>query len=156
MPNRYGFITHIALLFLITLLARPVSAQDTTTHFTLTAPESSREGYFVVSLDQAPQPGMVLQQSSNPNFSVITAEFVWFGDFEKMTLTGFSNGDYYFRIAPSAEVASNSVAVKVRHYPAWQAYTLFFIGLALFSLLVVTIIVLHRTRSRESNRGPDD
>lgn len=144
MPNRYGFISQIALLFFITLLARPAAAQDTKTHFTLSAQETSREGYFVVALDQAPNAGMIVQQSSLEDFSEISTEFAWFGDFEKMTLTGFSDGDYYFRLKPSAEISSNVIAVRVNHYPGWQAYSLFFIGLALFTVLVIMIITLHR------------
>ncbi|MFC0445132.1 hypothetical protein ACFOD1_09135 [Pseudidiomarina halophila] len=150
MPKRYGFISQIALLFLITLLARPAGAQDSKTHFTLSAQETSREGYFVVELDQVPQPGMIVQQSTVRDFSEISTEFAWFGDFEKMTLTGFSDGDYYFRLKPSAEISSNVISVKVKHYPRWQAYSLFFTGLALFTLLVVMIVTLHRRHRHDS------
>ncbi|MGQ4275636.1 hypothetical protein ACQ5ES_01085 [Pseudidiomarina sp. E22-M8] len=150
MPKRYGFISQIALLFFITLLARPASAQDTATHFTLSAQETSREGYFVLALDQAPRAGMIVQQSSRRDFSEINTEFAWFGDFEKMTLTGFSDGDYYFRLKPSAELSSNVVVVSVRHYSSWQAYSLFFTGLVLFIVLVVTIITLHRRRRNDA------
>ncbi|MDN7138483.1 hypothetical protein J6J34_09705 [Pseudidiomarina sp. 1ASP75-14] len=149
MPNRYGFISYIALFLLFTLLARPVAAQDTMTQFTLSAPEQSREGYFVLALDQAPLRGMVVQQSSQADFIKIDAEFVWFGDFEKMTLTGFSDGNFYFRLKPAENVQSNVVGVTVTHYPSWQAYTLFFTGLGLFILLVITIITLH-LRSRDT------
>ncbi|RUO62102.1 hypothetical protein [Pseudidiomarina insulisalsae] len=146
MPKNYGFIIHIALLFFITLLARPASAQDVTdaTTYQLTlSSELSREGYFVVTLDQLPQKGLRIQQSSDVDFAVIDSEFAWFGDFEKMTLTGFSDGDYYFRIKPDGRLQSNVATIQVAHYPGWQAYSLFFIGLGLFVLLVTLIISLH-------------
>lgn len=157
MPKLDGLSIHIALLFLITLLARPAAAQSTpdtaqaTTEYQLSlSTERSREGYFVVSLDQAPQAQLTLQQSSGKNFATIDAEFVWFGDFTEMTLTGFSDGDYFFRLKPTAEVTSNVVQLQVQHYPSWQAYGLFFTGLVLFSILVVTLIGLHlRTRRQE-------
>lgn len=159
MPKLDGFSIHIALLFLITLLARPAAAQSTpdteqaqtTTEYQLfLSTERSREGYFVVSLDQPPQAQLTLQQSSDKNFNKIDAEFVWFGDFTDMTLTGFSDGDYFFRLEPTAGATSNVVQLQVQHYPSWQAYGLFFTGLVLFSILVVTLIGLHmRTRRQE-------
>ena len=159
MPKLDGLSIHIALLFLITLLARPAAAQSTpdtapakaTTEYQLSlSTERSREGYFVVSLDQPPQSQLTLQQSSKKNFATIDAEFVWFGDFTDMTLTGFSDGDYFFRLKPTAGATSNLVQLQVQHYPSWQAYGLFFTGLVLFSILVVTLIGLHmRTRRQE-------
>lgn len=159
MPKLDGFSIHIALLFLITLLARPAAAQPASfaapeqqaTKFELSlSTDRSREGYFVVSIDQAPQAQMVLQQSSEADFATVDAEFVWFGDFTEMTLTGFSDGDYYFRLKPTLGVSSNTVALEVEHYPSWQAYSLFFTGLALFILLLFSIVTLHlRTRGQE-------
>lgn len=159
MPKLDGFCIHIALLFLITLLARPAAAQQAPNADTAQQPidyeltvstERSREGYFVVAIDQAPQGQLLVQQSRQEDFSSIEAEFAWFGDFTEMTLTGFSDGVYYFRLKPSAQVASNVAQITVEHYPSWQAYSLFFIGLVLFTLLVVCIITLHlRTRRQE-------
>lgn len=159
MPKLDGLSIHIALLFLITLLARPAAAQQAseaatvqqTTHYQLAlSTERSREGYFVVSLDQAPQASMTLQQSSTADFATIDAKFEWFGDFTEMTLTGFGDGTYYFRLKPDAGVSSNTVQLQVEHYPSWQAYSLFFVGLGLFIVLVVSIITLHvRTRRQE-------
>lgn len=150
MPKNYGFGIHIALLFLITLLARPAAAQSVTDYKLSLSTEQSREGYFVVALDQQPQTKLILQQSSEPNFSTIDAEFAWFGDFSQMTLTGFGNGEYFFRLKPTDHVTSNLVHIEVQHYPAWQAYGLFFTGLILFSLLVITLVTLHlRTRPQE-------
>ncbi|WP_258240539.1 hypothetical protein [Pseudidiomarina homiensis] len=159
MPKLDGLSIHIALLLLITLLARPAAAQQASTaaetqpntDYQLTlSTERSREGYFVVAIDQTPQTKMVLQQSASADFSAIAAEFDWFGDFTEMTLTGFSDGEYYFRLKPVAGVSSNVVQLRVEHYSQWQAYSLFFIGLFLFSVLVITLITLHlRTRRQE-------
>lgn len=157
MPKLDGLSIHIALLFIITLLARPTAAQTPsaeaqdpeTHHYQLTlSTERSREGYFVVAIDQAPQAAMVLQQSNSEDFAEITGQFAWFGDFTEMTLTGFEDGAYFFRLKPQAGISSNVVQLQVEHYPSWQAYSLFFTGLTLFSLLVLSIIILHR-RARQ-------
>ena len=143
--SSYSFI-HIALLLLITLLARPALAYNDS--YQLSGPDApSREGYFTLSITPAPQQQLVLQQSQSATFDTIDAEFRWFGDFEQITLTGFTDGEYFFRLQPAADAAeapSNVVKVTVNHYPRWQAYSLFFIGLALFIVLVASLLILRR------------
>ncbi|RUO72572.1 hypothetical protein CWI80_08460 [Pseudidiomarina sediminum] len=162
MPIRNGLIYHIALLFFITLLARPTAthalslaqakapAADLPTSYDLSIrPSLSREGYFVLRLGQVPQQSLTIEQSRHADFRTIEASFPWFGDFQQMTLSGFADGQYYFRVKPTDGVTSTTARLEVRHYPQWQAYSLFALGLVLFSCLVTCILVF----SYRSRRG---
>lgn len=159
MPIRNGLIYHIALLFFITLLARPAATYATSWQATSNPANPTydlsvntavaREGYFVLRLDQAPTTALIVEQSQDPEFTEVDAEFAWFGDFQQMTLSGFADGHYYFRIKADGHVLSNTVYLEVQHYPRWQAYSLFILGLLLFSCLVGCILVFsYRARRR--------
>lgn len=159
MPNRARFVIHISLLLLITLFARPASAFSPSTAeppYALSAPELSREGYFVLSAQAQPSAATQLlwvDYATSAQFSHISRSYPWLGqgvqDFQQITLTGFTSGDHYFRLRNAAgDVLSNVVHVRVDHYPLWQALGLFFAGLTVFIVLVVLIIANHRTASR--------
>ncbi|OZB03029.1 MAG: hypothetical protein B7X54_10360 [Idiomarina sp. 34-48-12] len=185
MPDRARFVINIALLLLITLLARPASAyvlssQTNTSNLAnsslpkLSAPSKSREGYFVLSLSASPTQNLIVEYSADESFREIERMYPWFGDFQRMTLTGFGDGNHYFRIRsvadesgnlspqnsqlnnqpsiePSIEPSnhvSNVVRVQVDHYALEQAFTLFALGGLLFVILVVIILYQHRRRSR--------
>lgn len=180
MPDRARFVINIALLLLITLLARPASAYVLSSQTNpsnlansslpeLSAPESSREGYFVLSLPESPSQGFIVEYSTDEDFREIERTYPWFGDFQRMTLTGFDDGNHYFRIRALADESgglslknsqpsiqssiqssnqvSNVVRVQVDHYALEQALTLFALGGLLFAILVVIILHQHR-RSR--------
>lgn len=181
MPDRARFVINIALLLLITLLARPASAYVLSSQTTpsnlangklpeLSAPASSREGYFVLSLSESPSQRLIVEYSTDEEFREIDRTYPWFGDFQRMTLTGFGDGNHYFRIRsvadesgdlspqnsqlnnqPSIEPSfepsnhvSNVVRVQVDHYALEQALTLFALGGLLFAILVVIILHQHR------------
>lgn len=176
MPDRARFVINIALLLFITLLARPASAYVLSSQTNpsnlansslpeLSAPESSREGYFVLSLSESPSQGFIVEYSTDEDFREIERTYPWFGDFQRMTLTGFDDGNHYFRIRAVADESgglgpknsqpsiqssnqvSNVVRVQVDHYALEQALTLFALGGLLFAILVVIILHKHR-RSR--------
>ncbi|RUO60914.1 hypothetical protein [Pseudidiomarina marina] len=171
MPDRARFVINIALLLLITLLARPASAyvlswqtessnQSNSELPELSAPANSREGYFVLSLSKSPTQDLIVEYSTDEEFREINRTYAWFGDFQDMTLTGFSDGTHYFRLkVSSSEPAenthqetqlSNVVQVQVDHYALEQALTLFSLGGVLFAILVVIILYQHqRSRAHE-------
>lgn len=162
MPDRARFVINIALLLLITLLARPASAyvlspqahQANTALPQLSAPSSSREGYFVLRLSAVPKQKLIVEYSTDESFQKVERRYPWFGDFQSMTLTGFGDGVHYFRITPrvneTTEVSeqysqlSNVVRVQVDHYSLTQALILFGFGGVMFIVLVVIILQQHR------------
>ncbi|RUO44403.1 hypothetical protein CWE15_04305 [Aliidiomarina taiwanensis] len=111
--------------------------------------EPVAEGYFQLHINE-PQhpPDVVIEQSSTPSFQSITARYSPMGDFQQISLSGFASGDYYFR-ARSQEMLSNTVHVVVAHHSLQQAFTLFFIGAALFAVLVLCILRYHRLQQKQ-------
>lgn len=162
MPDRARFVIYIALLLLITLLARPASAyalspqavQTNTALPQLSAPAYSREGYFVLHLSAAPTQNLTVEYATDESFQKVERRYPWFGDFQSMTLTGFGDGNHYFRLTTGGnETAvgseqhtqlSNVVRVQVDHYSLTQALILFGFGGVLFVILVVIILQQHR------------
>ncbi|MCK7458320.1 hypothetical protein [Idiomarina aminovorans] len=119
---------------------------------TLSGPESViKEGYFTVSVhanDINELNRITIEVASDSDFTERTRQFPALGDFKDISLTGFSNGKYYVRAraedANRQAYVSNTVKITVKHYPLWQALTLFFIGLVIFITLVATLLLLHR------------
>ncbi|WP_417664660.1 hypothetical protein [Pseudidiomarina donghaiensis] len=159
MPNRARFVIHISLLLLITLFARPAFALSPSTAelpYALSAPELSREGYFVLTAQvqsSTAEQSLWVDYAGSAQFAHVSRSYPWLGqgvaDFQQITLTGFTSGDHYFRLRNAAgDVLSNVVHVRVDHYPLWQALGLFFAGLTVFMVLVVLIIANHRAASR--------
>jgi len=158
-PNRARFVIHISLLLLITLFARPAFALSPSTAelpYALSAPELSREGYFVLTAQvqsSAAEQSLWVDYAGSAQFAHVSRSYPWLGqgvaDFQQITLTGFTSGDHYFRLRNAAgDVLSNVVHVRVDHYPLWQALGSFFAGLTVFMVLVVLIIANHRAASR--------
>lgn len=139
-----------ALLVLCFLFILPTTALASS--LTLSGPDSViKEGYFTVSVsaDNADELNRVtIEVASNSDFTENTRQFPALGDFQDISLTGFSNGTYFLRAraedTSSQTRVSNIIEIKVKHYPLWQALTLFFIGLIIFITLVATLLLLHR------------
>lgn len=136
-------------LCLLLLMPRLVYAQS----LTLSGPDNTvREGYFTVSVNSSgsePLNNLVIESSQTADFNDSVVSFPALGDFKQLSLTGFSNGNYYLRArADNLATPSNVIRVEVSHYPLWQALGLFFIGLLLFTLLVVVLLTLHRRTQR--------
>jgi len=118
----------------------------------LSGPDSVvKEGYFTVSVSTtaaAELNRVTIEVASDSEFSENTKQFPALGDFKDISLTGFSNGSYYLRAraedAKNQTYLSNTIEITVKHYPLWQALTLFFIGLVIFITLVATLLLLHR------------
>ncbi|RUO70119.1 hypothetical protein [Pseudidiomarina salinarum] len=156
MPDPIRLVTYTALFLFLTLTARPSLAYSPAyspaqseaqikppDEYILGGPDTTvREGYFILSLDNPPTSDLTIQQSADADFSSITTEFNWFGDFSATTLSGFADGTYYFRVNTAAGT-SNVIEVEVLHYPLWQAFSLFFAGLLLFLIVVLLIVRMH-------------
>ena len=105
--------------------------------------ELSNEGYFVLDWQTGQDPlDLTLQQSSDESFSNIIERDI--SGESAITITGLSDGVYYFRILDSGDSASNTVTVSVVHHSLLRAGGFFALGLILFSLLIVTILIGNR------------
>ena len=100
----------------------------------------SAEGYFVLSWASEPESEtpVVLQQAATENFSS-PLEYTLAAN-GSITLTGFENGRYIFRARQEGPLFSNTVVVEVDHHSLQRAFAFFFTGLALFLVLLMTII----------------
>lgn len=134
--------------------------------FELTGPQTIvREGYFRLTAEpgensQGNEP-FIVQMSGDEDFSAIRATFPPLGNFNRLSLSGFDDGVYYFRLSSPADnsILSNSIRVEVRHYPLSRALGLFGLGAALFTILLILIIRFwwrdSYCRTRCSNRNTD-
>jgi hypothetical protein len=98
----------------------------------------STEGYFVLSWQSDIDLPLTLEQSSTENFSDIKT--ISLPSEGSLTLTGFEDGSYFFRINSSAE-SSNTVSITVTHHDLSRAFSFFFLGLLLFVILLVSIFI---------------
>lgn len=133
------------------LLSAPVVAQ--TDELELSGPSATvREGYFTLSVETARDDStasLVVERSNTENFSSVTHQYPFLGSSTSMTLSGFADGEYWFRVSASESAgtpSSPAIRVQVQHYPLWQALSLFAIGAALF--LVVLVYILRAALSR--------
>lgn len=99
----------------------------------------SNEGYFVLNWDvQGEDTSLTLQQSESEQFSsIIPREVAGSG---AATITGLTDGRYFFRLVDGNSVVSETVSVSVAHHSMNRAGGFFLLGLTLFSILVFTII----------------
>lgn len=99
----------------------------------------SNEGYFVLDWEIAPQDSpLTLQQSNSQQFSSVTPREV--AGSGAATITGLADGHYYFRLLDGDQVVSNTVDIQVSHHSLERAGGFFLLGLALFSILIFTIL----------------
>ena len=146
------------ILFVLTFCSVPlVTAHADAQPLVLEGPSATvREGYFTVSASwqndqQQPLSGLVIEVSTQRNFTEVEQRFPALGNFTQLSLTGFSDGVYYLRARSDAsEEPSNIINVKVQHYPLWQALGLFSSGLVIFLLLAVTLVRSHYRVEKEA------
>jgi len=171
-PTTKRFI--IELFFSITLLALllslmqagPASANSKASLLAepnaleLTSVEMSKEGYFVLRSNTAPAATtwQLERWSAAPTATQLNnqqplALYPWPANTQQLTLSGFANGTYYFRLRASNNNYSNVVKVQVDHYPLWQALSLFSLGLGLF-VIVVVVIAKGAYRSANATEEP--
>ena len=111
--------------------------------------EVATEGYFVLTwqVGNEADDGLVLQRDVDPRFSDPLERSIPASG--SATITGLEDGQYYFRAGSPVAGWSPSVMVEVRHHSLGRAFSFFFLGLALFAVLMVTIYIGHRaTRTR--------
>lgn len=128
---------HLVWLMLLATTTIPSWAAENPT---LTAStELSNEGYFVLSWQTPfPEATLRLEQDSNSRFSdPVVREIAGEG---AATITGLTDGNYYFRLVNNGSVISNTVQVAVAHHSLGRAFSFFLLGLTLFSILVATIL----------------
>ena len=99
----------------------------------------SNEGYFVLNWQTSSNPDeLTLEQSSDERFSSPIQSNLTGAS--AATITGLSDGVYYFRLTDSGNTISNTISVTVAHHSLARAGSFFLLGLVLFSLLVITIL----------------
>ncbi|RUO25967.1 hypothetical protein CWE09_04365 [Aliidiomarina minuta] len=146
-------VKQVSAALLIIAVSWQGSAQES--DIQLSGPSGAvAEGYFRLTLQGLPDSErFTIEMAEDDQFSAIIAEYQPMGMFRELSLSGFDNGIYYFR-AQSGDQTSNTVSVEVRHYPLWQALSLFVVGAILFFLLIMTIIKYHRLeKRRQANPG---
>lgn len=111
----------------------------------------STEGYFVLSwtLDSRdPAQEFELQQSATTGFSQALAFSIPpAGD---LTLTGFSDGSYFFRAGHTGNW-SDTIEIVVQHHALGRAMAFFMLGLVLFVILVVVILRGYRLQGGQQD-----
>jgi len=88
-----------------------------------------------------------IEQSSTADFTEVAASFPLLGDFKQITLTGFADGRYWFRVrgedTNGTHWYSAPLKIDVKHYPLWQAFGLFGIGAVMFVILAYYLLRAH-------------
>ncbi|RUO81515.1 hypothetical protein CWI84_01795 [Idiomarina tyrosinivorans] len=111
------------------------------------------EGYFTVSVSGMDNTsGLFIEVANDPQFTQNYQKIPALGDFTQLSLSGFDDGTYYLRAMADGQHSAVQT-VTVEHYPLWQALSLFAAGAALFALLVVSLLLLHRNAYRSPNNG---
>jgi hypothetical protein len=99
----------------------------------------SNEGYFVLNWQpEVDAASFTLEQSSREDFSTPVSRPL--GAASAITITGLSDGVYYFRLSRDEQVISNTISVTVEHHSLDRAASFFFLGLALFITLILSIL----------------
>jgi len=110
----------------------------------------SNEGYFVLSWQSSKSteaPAQLLQSDSSDFSDALIKNVPAEGS---VTLTGFDDGNYYFRL-DHGETSSDVVIVEVAHHALSKALLFFFGGLVLFLVLGATIFIGHRSSRSDAS-----
>ncbi|CUS49324.1 MAG: hypothetical protein HLUCCO02_04740 [Idiomarinaceae bacterium HL-53] len=153
-----GKVLYCLGIFALSVASLGISIGNAT-EITLNGPSGKvSEGYFQLQFEttqfETETPGnVVIERAETQSFDSVVAHYAPMGDFQQLTLSGFSNGTYYFRARHAeSNTVSNVVKVEVQHYSLVQAFTLFIFGGFIFALLVWVILRAHR-QSGEVPRG---
>ncbi len=106
----------------------------------------SKEGYFSLSWEGEVSENVILEMSPTSDFNSIERDYPITRD-GKISLSGYGDGEFYFRLHNQSNgEKSNAVVVNVEHWPLERAVDFFFTGLALFILLIATLIISSRIK----------
>ena len=95
-------------------------------------------GYFTLNWTVADKDSALLQQSSDPDFTQFS-EIPVTGS-SQISLSGFEDGIYYYRLANVDGVFSNTVTVAVEHHSFAKAMQFFAMGSLLFIVLICFLL----------------
>lgn len=124
-------------IVLLLSLSGSLRAADADSWSLSTDSELTREGYFVLEWSLGDEGDYVIQQAHSESFvQPDTYEVPASGS---MTLSGFADGDYYFRAGRDGNW-TDTVQVTVEHHSLARALGFFISGLLLFSILTVVIL----------------
>lgn len=91
-------------------------------------------GYFQLSWNQSLPEGILLQQSESVDFTKARQWNV--NGVEAFSMSGLSNGKYFYRLLSNNNESSNTVEVNVTHHGLAKAWSFFTIGALLFVFLL--------------------
>ena len=94
-------------------------------------------GYFKLDWQAEENDTLVLQRTTSPSF--VEIQSIQVNDVNSITLTGYDDGTYFFRLMTSSGKASNTVRVEVEHHSMRKALLFFFTGLILFLILLFVL-----------------
>lgn len=135
------------VLFLLCLVSNSTLAADS--NWSLDSDtELSREGYFVLSWSLGDSQAYEVQHADNRSF--IGAKTYPVPANSSMTLSGFADGNYYFR-AGGEDTWTETVQVTVEHHSLARALGIFCCGFILFILLIVVIFRGNRLHNVEQH-----
>jgi len=126
------------------------SRQTEATSIELSGPSGRvAEGYFTLTVSVAKQTRLPIrfpiriEQASDVDFTNVTATYSLLGVSLTITLSGFADGEYWFRARGDTTqdaAISKPISINVRHYPLMQAVSLFTVGLVMLLLLITYIV----------------
>ncbi|WMS86881.1 hypothetical protein [Pleionea litopenaei] len=129
------------LVVLASLVSRVTVAEDVLTP----ASQSSSEGYYTLRWEHSSSNFQRLEVSSDATFQTISVEYPVSG-MKGISLTGYQDGTYFFRLIDDQQQASNSATVVVKHRSLSLAIILFALGFSLFVVLIGVLIFSSRRR----------
>lgn len=143
-----GLFCVLCILLMLGLSGSILAADEDGWSLT-TDTELAREGYFVLDWSLGDQEDYVIQQAHSSAFvQPDTYEVPASGS---MTLSGFADGDYYFRAGREGNW-TDTVQVTVEHHSLARALGFFISGLILFSILTVVILRGNKLHNVEHSR----
>ncbi|NVJ62028.1 MAG: hypothetical protein HWE27_16680 [Gammaproteobacteria bacterium] len=102
--------------------------------------QSSSEGYYTLRWEDSGKEITTLEMSPSSDFGTIETQYNVVG-MSQISVTGYTNGQYYFRLVDSNGVAvGNPASVTVEHRSLEQALQLFGVGCLLFLILVSILL----------------
>ncbi|MFQ5471088.1 MAG: hypothetical protein ACE5EH_12465 [Gammaproteobacteria bacterium] len=126
------------------------SAQSQNTKLVLqTSDTVSRTGHFQLSWQYDGPTGIFeLQQSNSDDFK--NSRTIYKGPDKARTMSGLTNGNYYYRLRSSGHEWSEAIVVKVEHYELSTAFI--FLGLGAIVFLATAILIV-RGHIKHRNEG---
>lgn len=95
-------------------------------------------GYFQLLWEADTNEPVRLETDTSADFS--EPKTIYVGSARSRTVTGLEDGDYFYRIVVSEQLASSIIKVRVQHHSLQQALAFFGLGATMFAILLFVLI----------------